>query len=159
MLNEKLEILVLEKYSDINDFIRKSSQSINKIKEENCFDKNKILLNPDLKPLTLNVQKAVEMILNFKLEPFKDNQFGPSQLNTQSRSTHYEVDMEDVRRSLPPVENPKNKRPPPGQMIDSVHKSFNYDNQNSTALSNKDLTAGRRGSTPGFERYANKFFI
>jgi hypothetical protein len=110
ILNRKVDVLVLDKFQEIQHFTRTAIQNIDSIVKEQNFDKNSVFMNPDMRPLTLNVQKAVDMIMHFKLEPFKDRSFRPSQINTQSRSTHYEID-EDPRRTLPPLDLPKHNAP------------------------------------------------
>lgn len=110
ILSRKVDVLVLDKFQEIQHFTRTAIQNIDSIVKEQNFDKNSVFTNPDLRPLTLNVQKAVDMIMHFKLEPFKDRSFRPSQINTQSRSTHYDID-EDPKRTLPPLDLSRHQAP------------------------------------------------
>ena len=46
---------ILEKISDISSFISKSIEDLEKIAMNKNFDKNETIIDPSLKPLTLNV--------------------------------------------------------------------------------------------------------
>ena len=65
---------ILEKISDISSFISKSIEDLEKIAKSKIFDKHEPLLDPALKPLTLNVQKAYEIISKFNMVPTSKSQ-------------------------------------------------------------------------------------
>lgn len=60
---------VLTKINDISSFISKSIEDLELIAKKKGFDKNESLIDPALKPLTLNVQKAYEIISKFNMVP------------------------------------------------------------------------------------------
>lgn len=58
---------VLAKIHDISQFISKSIDDLEKIAKAKGFDKQSIYVSKDLKPLTLNVSKAYEIISKFNM--------------------------------------------------------------------------------------------
>jgi hypothetical protein len=60
---------VLTKINDISSFISKSIEDLERIAKSKGLDKNESLIDPSLKPLTLNVQKAYEIISKFNMVP------------------------------------------------------------------------------------------
>lgn len=62
---------VLAKIHDISQFISKSIDDLEKIAKAKGFDKNSNFVTKDLKPLTLNVSKAYEIIGKFNMVPQK----------------------------------------------------------------------------------------
>ncbi len=60
---------ILTKINDISSFISKSIEDLEMIAKKKGFDKNETLIDPQLKPLTLNVQKAYEIISKFNMVP------------------------------------------------------------------------------------------
>ncbi len=60
---------ILTKINDISSFISKSIEDLEAIAKKKGFDKNETLIDPSLKPLTLNVQKAYELISKFNMVP------------------------------------------------------------------------------------------
>ena len=60
---------ILTKISDISSFISKSIEDLEKIAKNKGFEKSETLTDPSLKPLTLNVQKAYEIISKFNMVP------------------------------------------------------------------------------------------
>ena len=62
---------VLTKINDISSFISKSIEDLERIAKAKGFDKTETFIDPSLKPLTLNVQKAYEIIAKFNMVPQK----------------------------------------------------------------------------------------
>jgi hypothetical protein len=60
---------VLTKINDISSFISKSIEDLERIAKSKGLDKTETLIDPSLKPLTLNVQKAYEIISKFNMVP------------------------------------------------------------------------------------------
>ena len=60
---------ILTKINDISSFISKSIEDLEIIAKKKGFDKNEALIDQSLKPLTLNVQKAYELISKFNMVP------------------------------------------------------------------------------------------
>lgn len=60
---------ILTKINDISSFISKSIEDLEVIAKSKGFDKNETLIDSSLKPLTLNVQKAYELISKFNMVP------------------------------------------------------------------------------------------
>lgn len=60
---------ILTKINDISSFISKSIEDLEMIAKKKGFDKTDALIDPSLKPLTLNVQKAYELISKFNMVP------------------------------------------------------------------------------------------
>lgn len=60
---------ILTKINDISSFISKSIEDLEVIAKKRGFDKNEAIIDPSLKPLTLNVQKAYELISKFNMVP------------------------------------------------------------------------------------------
>jgi hypothetical protein len=60
---------VLTKINDISSFISKSIEDLERIAKSKGLDKTETLIDPTLKPLTLNVQKAYEIISKFNMVP------------------------------------------------------------------------------------------
>lgn len=60
---------VLTKINDISSFISKSIEDLERIAKNKGLDKNETLIDASLKPLTLNVQKAYEIISKFNMVP------------------------------------------------------------------------------------------
>lgn len=60
---------ILTKINDISSFISKSIEDLEIIAKKRGFDKNEALIDASLKPLTLNVQKAYELISKFNMVP------------------------------------------------------------------------------------------
>jgi len=62
---------ILAKIHDISQFISKSIDDLEKIAKAKGFDKTTNFVTKDLKPLTLNVTKAYEIIGKFNMVPQK----------------------------------------------------------------------------------------
>lgn len=60
---------ILTKIGDISSFISKSIEDLESIAKKKGFDKSEAIIDPTLKPLTLNVQKAFEIISKFNMVP------------------------------------------------------------------------------------------
>lgn len=60
---------ILTKINDISSFISKSIEDLERIAKSKGLDKTETLIDPSLKPLTLNVQKAYEIISKFNMVP------------------------------------------------------------------------------------------
>ena len=65
---------VLTKINDISSFISKSIEDLERIAKNKGLDKSETLIDPGLKPLTLNVQKAYEIISKFNMVPTSKQQ-------------------------------------------------------------------------------------
>ena len=65
---------VLTKINDISSFISKSIEDLERIAKNKGLDKNETLIDASLKPLTLNVQKAYEIISKFNMVPTSKQQ-------------------------------------------------------------------------------------
>jgi hypothetical protein len=65
---------ILTKINDISSFISKSIEDLEVIAKKKGFDKNETLIDASLKPLTLNVQKAYELISKFNMVPTNKKQ-------------------------------------------------------------------------------------
>jgi hypothetical protein len=59
----------LTKINDISSFISKSIEDLEGIAMKKDFEKGEALLDPALKPLSLNVHKAFELISKFNMVP------------------------------------------------------------------------------------------
>lgn len=68
-LEKNNDAKVLTKINDISSFISKSIEDLEKIAKNKGFDKSESVIDPNLKPLTLNVQKAYEIISKFNMVP------------------------------------------------------------------------------------------
>ena len=68
-IEKNTDAKILEKINDISSFISKSIEDLEKIAKNKSFDKSEALIDPTLKPLTLNVQKAYEIISKFNMIP------------------------------------------------------------------------------------------
>ena len=62
---------ILSKIQDVSQFISKSIDDLEKIAGAKGFDKGSTLISKDLKPLTLNVSKAYDIIGKFNMVPHK----------------------------------------------------------------------------------------
>ncbi len=60
---------ILTKINDVSSFISKSIEDLEIIAKKRGFDKNEAMIDASLKPLTLNVQKAYELISKFNMVP------------------------------------------------------------------------------------------
>ena len=60
---------VLRKFNDIQTFVKSSLKTLDDVISEVGVDKNKFEPKPELKPLSINTDKAVQVIWNFKIEP------------------------------------------------------------------------------------------
>ena len=60
---------ILTKINDISSFISKSIEDLEKIAKNKGFEKSESMIDSSLKPLTLNVQKAFEIISKFNMVP------------------------------------------------------------------------------------------
>jgi hypothetical protein len=72
---------ILTKIGDISSFISKSIEDLESIAKKKGFDKTEAVIDPTLKPLTLNVQKAFEIISKFNMVPSSKKQ--PPQNNME----------------------------------------------------------------------------
>lgn len=68
-INKNNDAKVLTKINDISQFISKSIEDLERIAKNKGLDKNEALIDPKLKPLTLNVQKAYDIINKFNMVP------------------------------------------------------------------------------------------
>ena len=66
-INKNIDAKVCAKITDISSFISKSIEDLEKIAKAKGFDKSEAYIKPELKPLTLNVDKAYEIIGKFNL--------------------------------------------------------------------------------------------
>ena len=64
-----MDAKVLQKIHDISQFISKSIDDLEKIAKAKGYDKNTVYITPELKPMTLNVSKAYEIIGKFNMVP------------------------------------------------------------------------------------------
>ena len=60
---------MLTKITDISSFISRSIEDLERIAKSKGLDKSEAMIDPSLKPLTLNVQKAYEIISKFNMVP------------------------------------------------------------------------------------------
>lgn len=60
---------ILTKINDISSFISKSIEDLEKIARSKTFEKNDMIIDPSLKPLTLNVSRAFDIISKFQMMP------------------------------------------------------------------------------------------
>ena len=161
IFNKGLDVVVLEKFQEIQNFIKSSVGKLEEIIAEQNIDKTKMIVNPDLKPLTMNVQKALEMISNFKLEPYRDRIPNPNQMHSQSRSSHYDnMEREQLRQTLPPIEPSRHKRSLAGDYMSPMRNSVGlmqkpseYKPSDESQNNLNQLDTGKRlTDTPVFEK-------
>ena len=75
---------ILTRINDISQFISRSIEALERIAKCKGFDKNDVGIDPALKPLNLNVQKAFDLISKFSMvaQPrSKPNNVGGGQEN------------------------------------------------------------------------------
>lgn len=60
---------VLSKIQDITSFVSKSIEDLEAIAKSKGFDKNEIYIEASMRPLSMHVQKAFEIISKFTLVP------------------------------------------------------------------------------------------
>lgn len=58
---------VLSKISDISSFMNKSIEDLERITKMRGFEKQDLVIDPSLHPMTLNVQKVLEIINKFNM--------------------------------------------------------------------------------------------
>lgn len=58
---------ILTRINDISQFISRSIEALERIAKCKGFDKNDVGIDPGLKPLNLNVQKAFDLISKFSM--------------------------------------------------------------------------------------------
>ena len=58
---------ILTRINDISQFISRSIEALERIARCKGFDKNDVGIDPSLKPLNLNVQKAFDIISKFSM--------------------------------------------------------------------------------------------
>ena len=58
---------ILTRINDISNFISRSIEALERIAKSKGFDKNEVGIDPSLKPLNLNVQKAFDLISKFSM--------------------------------------------------------------------------------------------
>lgn len=75
-LDKNNDAKVLTKINDISSFISKSIEDLEKIAKNKAFDKSDSIIDPNLKPLNLNVEKAFEIISKFNMVPTAKSQSG-----------------------------------------------------------------------------------
>lgn len=68
-IETNIDAKILAKIHDISQFISKSIDDLEKIAKAKGFDKQTAYVAKDLKPLTLNVSKAYDIIGKFNMVP------------------------------------------------------------------------------------------
>ena len=58
---------ILTRINDVSQFISRSIEALERIAKCKGFDKNDVGIDPSLKPLNLNVQKAFDLISKFSM--------------------------------------------------------------------------------------------
>ncbi|CDW83056.1 kelch motif family protein [Stylonychia lemnae] len=98
---------ILTKINDISSFISKSIEDLEMIAKKKGFDKNEALIDSSLKPLTLNVQKAYELISKFNMVPTTktkapqnqlDNGMPPQQQQKQMMAQQQQIQQQQQNR-------------------------------------------------------------
>lgn len=79
-VHKSIDAKILSKINDISSFISKSIEDLEKTAKAKGYDKETTYIDPMLKPLVLNVQKAYEIIGKFNMTP-KKNSSGPQPNN------------------------------------------------------------------------------
>lgn len=82
-INKNIDAKICAKINDISSFISKSIEDLERIAKSKGFDKNEAYIKPELKPLTLNVDKAYEIIGKFNLISSKPSKKSPNLRPTQ----------------------------------------------------------------------------
>jgi len=146
-VNKNIDAKVCSKINDISSFISKSIEDLEKIAKSRGFDKAEAFIKPDLKPLTLNVDKAYEIIGKFNLissKPSKkvhqSNLHPPSQSQqTQSKYTqpqpsqsHNRMEPQTMERSS----NPRFEEYQPSPMVSQNNRDFLPKNRVSNSTNN-----------------------
>lgn len=67
---------VLSKIQDITNFVSKSIENLEGIGKSKGFDKNEIYIEASMRPLSMHVQKAFEIISKFTLVPSAQRRAG-----------------------------------------------------------------------------------
>lgn len=65
---------ILTRINDVSQFISRSIEALERIAKNKGFDKNEVGIDPGLKPLNLNVQKAFDLISKFSMVAQPKNQ-------------------------------------------------------------------------------------
>ena len=68
-IESNIDARILTKISDISSFIAKAIEDLEGIAKAKGFNKADQVIDASLKPLTLNVQKAFEIISKFNMVP------------------------------------------------------------------------------------------
>ena len=60
---------LLRKFTEFQEYTKAAMSSLDDVISEVGIDKSKFEVNPDFKPLSINIDRAVKVIGNFKIEP------------------------------------------------------------------------------------------
>ena len=89
------EIVVLDRFDEIQEFIGFATDKLEWILKEEAIDKSKFPLNSDLKPMQIDVQKVVDMISNFKFEHYKNQNLIQSSTPQKSPEVYEKKENEE----------------------------------------------------------------
>ena len=148
-VNKNIDAKVCAKINDISSFISKSIEDLEKIARARGFDKSEAFIKPDLKPLTLNVDKAYEIIGKFNLISSKSEKKG---LNQEQKIVDNPVRNRQEMYQPSPIESQNNrnfiKNTGASSSSNNVERMIKgeYDNYEKSSLKNLNFsTKGRRG--------------
>jgi hypothetical protein len=161
LLNQKQDIKVLEKYKEMNDFFLETNGSLQAITNDLSLNKNKLSNNIDIRPLTVIIEKAIEMIKNYRMEPPKgDRVYNTNQIQSQGKSVIHELySNEDRANILPPLDATKKSTMDSVQQHPQAEVNFSKPVSVVTAQDNTDRlwsyskmgSSTRKRDTPVFE--------
>lgn len=145
----------------MQEFFDESNGCLKTITDDLSVGKNKFSINPDLRPLTMNIEKAIEMVCNFKMEPPKgDRLYNTNQTHSQRMSVKNEMNFnEDHPKALPPLDSTKKRRTTNATENASasdinINKPFSVtakDIDSESRMFNRQKSTTRKSDTPAFE--------
>jgi len=165
-INKNIDAKVWSKINDISSFISKSIEDLEKIAKSKGYDKSEAFIKPELKPLTLNVDKAYDIIGKFNLissKPSKKNQV-KEQNNNVRVNRQEDFEYEDYQPSpamsrhqyeshLKNHSNSKNSDAKSKNDYDEYDKYVSREKNYSTMAHKGDYTAQKQTEEDDFPVY------
>ncbi|CAI2385891.1 unnamed protein product [Moneuplotes crassus] len=157
------DVPVLERYYEINNFTQESNMKVDSISNDQSLNKNKFSINPDLRPLSMNVDKALEAISKLEFDkPKEDRIFSSNQMPSQARSNHQDFpNAEEISKGLPPLDSSKHRRSLasldklPGEYQQNFTKTSSVaapiDSGSRRNILEREASLKRQADTPAFD--------
>ena len=117
----------------MQEFINYSTDKLDDIIRDQAIDKTKFDLNPDLKPMQIDVQKVVDIISNFKFEHYKDPSPDPSFVPLKSSEEPKKIENE-ISSQLPVVVDPNKIKTDREEIMNSTQNSLTKHNRANTQV-------------------------